>query len=45
MKGTRSRYLQGIAKHGEKVRMILNLFAMLNNNEKTPESAVAEERP
>jgi purine-binding chemotaxis protein CheW len=43
MKGARSRYLQGIAKHGEKVRMILNLFAILNNDEKTPAPAVAEE--
>lgn len=43
IKGARSRYLRGIAKHTEKVRMIVNLLAMLNNAEKTPLLAASEE--
>ncbi len=33
MKGNRSHYIQGMAKHGEKVRMILHLFAVLDDAE------------
>ncbi len=35
IKGTRSRYIQGMAKHAEKVRMILNLLSILDDTEAT----------
>lgn len=43
IKGNRSRYLKGIAKHANKVRMTLHLLAMLNNDEKISVAASSED--